>query len=137
MIHMMYPNAVILHTMRDPMDTLLSCYRYLSRALCRIHPPIKSTRAPLHRLSSALVRMPPPAFVLLSPVAATPHLRCSHKFDDTGATFTTHIDRLTLEYAIYLEIMQHYRRCASPSPSPSPSPPPTQMARTSLSHPCT
>lgn len=27
-IHLTYPKAVILHTIRDPMDTLLSCYRH-------------------------------------------------------------------------------------------------------------
>lgn len=27
-IHMVYPNAVILHTLRDPMDTLFSCYSH-------------------------------------------------------------------------------------------------------------
>lgn len=27
LIHLLYPNAVILHTMRDPMDTLFSCYK--------------------------------------------------------------------------------------------------------------
>lgn len=27
-IHLVYPNAVILHTMRDPMDTLYSCYKH-------------------------------------------------------------------------------------------------------------
>lgn len=27
-IHLVYPNAVILHTIRDPMDTILSCYTH-------------------------------------------------------------------------------------------------------------
>lgn len=27
-IHLLYPNASILHTMRDPMDTLFSCYKH-------------------------------------------------------------------------------------------------------------
>ena len=27
-IHLTFPNAVILHTIRDPMDTLLSCYKH-------------------------------------------------------------------------------------------------------------
>lgn len=27
-IHLVYPNALILHTVRDPMDTLLSCYSH-------------------------------------------------------------------------------------------------------------
>ena len=45
--------------MRDPLDTILSCY--------------------------------------------------THKFEDTGATWATHSDRLALEYAVYLEVMQHYR----------------------------
>jgi len=27
LIHLVYPNAVILHTVRDPMDTLFSCYK--------------------------------------------------------------------------------------------------------------
>ena len=45
--------------MRDPLDTILSCY--------------------------------------------------SHKFEDSGATWSIHADRLALEYAVYLEVMQHYR----------------------------
>lgn len=59
MIHMMFPHAVIIHTMRDPLDTLCSCY--------------------------------------------------THKFDDSGVTWATQPDRLALEYAVYLEVMQHYR----------------------------
>jgi hypothetical protein len=27
-IHLMFPHAIILHTMRDPMDTLFSCYKH-------------------------------------------------------------------------------------------------------------
>jgi len=27
-IHLVFPNAVILHTVRDPLDTLLSCYKH-------------------------------------------------------------------------------------------------------------
>jgi len=27
LIHLLYPNAVILHTVRDPLDNLLSCFR--------------------------------------------------------------------------------------------------------------
>ena len=26
-IHLVYPDALIVHTLRDPMDTLFSCYR--------------------------------------------------------------------------------------------------------------
>lgn len=26
-LHMVFPDALILHTLRDPMDTLFSCYR--------------------------------------------------------------------------------------------------------------
>ena len=28
MLHMIYPHAAVIHMMRDPMDTLLSCYRH-------------------------------------------------------------------------------------------------------------
>jgi tetratricopeptide (TPR) repeat protein len=59
MIHMMYPRAVIIHIMRDPLDTMYSCY--------------------------------------------------AHKFDDSGASWATDPERLALEYAMYLEVMQHYR----------------------------
>ena len=58
-IHLVYPNAVILHTMRDPMDTILSCY--------------------------------------------------THKFDDIGLTWSLNQEHLTQTYAIYLEIMHHFR----------------------------
>ena len=58
-IHLVYPNAVILHTIRDPMDTILSCF--------------------------------------------------THKFDDIGLTWSINQDHLTQAYAIYVEIMHHFR----------------------------
>jgi tetratricopeptide (TPR) repeat protein len=58
-IHLVYPNAVILHTIRDPMDTILSCY--------------------------------------------------THKFDDIGLTWSINQDHLTQAFAIYVEIMHHFR----------------------------
>lgn len=56
----MYPSALIIHMIRDPMDTLFSCWK--------------------------------------------------HKFDDNGLEWSLDIDHLTLQYAIYLETMDHFRR---------------------------
>ena len=56
----MFPNAVILHTMRDPMDTMFSCYK--------------------------------------------------HKFDDNGLEWSLDAENLALQYALYLDIMNHFRR---------------------------
>jgi len=57
---MVYPEALILHTIRDPMDTLFSCFR------------------------------------------------C--KFDDAGLEWSLDVADLSLQYALYLEIMQHFRK---------------------------
>ena len=59
-LHMVFPEALILHTMRDPMDTLFSCFR------------------------------------------------C--KFDDAGLEWSLDPAHLSLQYALYLEIMQHFRK---------------------------
>lgn len=59
-IHLVYPNAVILHTMRDPMDTVFSCY--------------------------------------------------NHKFDDRGLDWALSIEGIALQYSLYLETMDHFRR---------------------------
>lgn len=57
---MVFPEALILHTIRDPMDTLFSCFR------------------------------------------------C--KFDDAGLEWSLDVGDLSLQYALYLEIMQHFRK---------------------------
>jgi hypothetical protein len=59
LIHLVFPKAVILNTVRDPMDTLFSCYK--------------------------------------------------NKFSDEGTAWTHNISHLVKEYALYLELMQHYR----------------------------
>lgn len=56
---MVFPDALILHTIRDPLDTLFSCFR------------------------------------------------C--KFDDAGLEWSLDTSDLVLQYAKYLEIMQHFR----------------------------
>lgn len=58
-LHMVFPDALILHTIRDPLDTLFSCFR------------------------------------------------C--KFDDAGLEWSLDTGDLALQYAKYLEIMQHFR----------------------------
>ncbi len=58
-IHLVYPDALIIHTVRDPLDTLFSCYR--------------------------------------------------NKFDDAGLEWSLDVPDLVLQYAVYLEIMQHFR----------------------------
>ena len=58
-INMVFPNAVILHMVRDPMDTMLSCF--------------------------------------------------THKFDDHGLEWAVDEEELANQYAVYLEIMQHFR----------------------------
>lgn len=57
---MVFPDALILHTIRDPLDTLFSCFR------------------------------------------------C--KFDDAGLEWSLDTGDLVLQYAKYLEIMQHFRK---------------------------
>ena len=58
-IHMVFPRALIVHIVRDPMDTLLSCYR--------------------------------------------------RKFDDNGLEWALDADELALNYAMYLDVMHHFR----------------------------
>jgi tetratricopeptide (TPR) repeat protein len=59
-IHLMYPNAVIIHTIRDPMDTIFSCWK--------------------------------------------------HKFDDHGLSWSLSEEHLTLQFLIYLETIEHFRK---------------------------
>jgi hypothetical protein len=59
-IHLVFPDALIIHTVRDPMDTLFSCYR--------------------------------------------------NKFDDFGLEWSLDVGDLVLQYAVYLEIMAHFRK---------------------------
>jgi hypothetical protein len=65
LIHLIFPNAVILHTVRDPMDTLFSCYK------------TKFNRMDKH-------------------------------------VYALDLKHLTLEYAIYLKIMHHFKTILPP-----------------------
>ena len=60
LIHLLFPNAIILHVVRDPLDTLLSCY--------------------------------------------------SKRFGSSELSWTMDINNLVAEYALYLELMAHYRK---------------------------
>jgi hypothetical protein len=58
-LHMVFPRALIVHMVRDPMDTLLSCYR--------------------------------------------------RRFDDNGLEWALDAEDLALHYAMYLEVVHHFR----------------------------
>ena len=58
-IHIVHPNSLIIHVVRDPMDTLFSCFKT--------------------------------------------------RFDDSGLEWALDVSDLVLQYALYLQILDHYR----------------------------
>lgn len=58
-IHIVHPNSLIIHVVRDPMDTLFSCFKT--------------------------------------------------RFDDSGLEWALDVNDLVLQYALYLQILDHYR----------------------------